>query len=150
MLAARRGAFCSTWIRASVRRMASRRTASGMGAMTAPVIIRCSCSTSSAIWKLRASSRQFHSADGWQGVLQPVLARYRGKVSRISFRADAGFGNPDVYAYLEAEGAPSNGRASHAVPSPPTPFAFSLMHSPTISATSCARWRRPNRSRIGR
>jgi hypothetical protein len=45
-----------------------------------------------------------HSSDGWQGVLKPVVARYRGKISRIYFRADAGFANPDVYEYLEAEG----------------------------------------------
>jgi hypothetical protein len=44
-----------------------------------------------------------HSADGWDGVLKPVVARYRGKVSRIYFRADAGFANPDVYEFLEAE-----------------------------------------------
>jgi hypothetical protein len=30
-----------------------------------------------------------HSADGWDGVLKPVVARYQGKVSRIYFRADA-------------------------------------------------------------
>lgn len=45
-----------------------------------------------------------HSADGWKSVLDPVVARYRGKVSRIYFRADAGFANPEVYEYLEAEG----------------------------------------------
>ena len=45
-----------------------------------------------------------HSADGWEGVLKPVVARYRGKVSRIYFRADAGFANPEVYEFLEAEG----------------------------------------------
>ena len=38
------------------------------------------------------------------GVLKPVVARYRGKVSRIYFRADAGFANPEVYEYLEGEG----------------------------------------------
>jgi hypothetical protein len=37
-----------------------------------------------------------HSADGWENVLKPVVARYRGKVSRVYFRADAGFANPDV------------------------------------------------------
>jgi hypothetical protein len=46
-----------------------------------------------------------HSADGWENVLKPVVARYRGKVSRIYFRADAGFANPDIYEYLEAERA---------------------------------------------
>src|SRR4030081_2388608 len=44
-----------------------------------------------------------HSADGWEAVLKPVGARYQGKVSRIYFRADAGFANPEVYEYLEAE-----------------------------------------------
>ena len=42
-----------------------------------------------------------HSADGWQDVLDPVVARYRGKVSRIYFRADAAFAMPGVYEYLE-------------------------------------------------
>jgi hypothetical protein len=46
-----------------------------------------------------------HSADGWQNVLAPVVARYRGKVSRLCFRADAGFANPDVYEFLEGEGS---------------------------------------------
>jgi hypothetical protein len=32
-----------------------------------------------------------HSADGWDGVLKPVVARYQGNVSRIYFRADAAF-----------------------------------------------------------
>ena len=44
-----------------------------------------------------------HSADGWQSVLIPVVERYKGKVSRIYFRADAGFGNPGIYEFLEAE-----------------------------------------------
>src|SRR5277367_1637502 len=38
-----------------------------------------------------------HSADGWENTLKPVVARYKGKVSRIYFRADVGFANPDVY-----------------------------------------------------
>jgi hypothetical protein len=45
-----------------------------------------------------------HSADGWEAVLKPVVTRYQGKVSRIYFRADAGFANPEVYEHLEAEG----------------------------------------------
>jgi Transposase DDE domain group 1 len=44
-----------------------------------------------------------HSADGWRDVLASVVARYRGKVSHLHLRADAGFANPDVYEYLEAE-----------------------------------------------
>jgi hypothetical protein len=43
-----------------------------------------------------------HSADGWEGVLKPVILRYRG-VWRIYFRADAAFAMPGVYEYLEAE-----------------------------------------------
>ena len=45
-----------------------------------------------------------HSADGWQDLLAPVVTRYRGKVSRLYFRADAGFASPDVYEFFEGEG----------------------------------------------
>ncbi len=41
-----------------------------------------------------------HSADGWDGVLKPVIARYQGKISRIYFRADAAFAMPEVYELL--------------------------------------------------
>src|SRR5215813_6417707 len=44
-----------------------------------------------------------HSADGWKEVLDPVVQRYRGKVTRIYFRADAAFAMPEVYEFLEAE-----------------------------------------------
>ena len=44
-----------------------------------------------------------HSADGWEDVLKPVILRYRGRVWRIYFRADAAFAMPSVYEYLEAE-----------------------------------------------
>src|SRR2546430_2397500 len=44
-----------------------------------------------------------HSADGWESALKPVVERYKGKVSRIYFRADAGFANLEVYEFLEAE-----------------------------------------------
>lgn len=45
-----------------------------------------------------------HSADGWKDVLDPVVARYRHKSIRCTFRADAAFANPEVYDYLEDEG----------------------------------------------
>lgn len=45
-----------------------------------------------------------HSADGWRDVLEPVVARYRASDLRRYFRADAAFANPEVYAFLEAEG----------------------------------------------
>jgi Transposase DDE domain group 1 len=41
--------------------------------------------------------------------------------------------------------AQSSGHGSHVGRLPPTPSVPSFMHSPTISATACARWRRPNR-----
>src|SRR5262249_10880440 len=44
-----------------------------------------------------------YSADGWDDVLKPVVARYQDKVSRIYFRADAAFAMPEVYEFLEAE-----------------------------------------------
>jgi hypothetical protein len=45
-----------------------------------------------------------HSAAGWKEVLQPVVVRYRDKVKRRYFRADAAFANPEVYEFLEEEG----------------------------------------------
>jgi hypothetical protein len=45
-----------------------------------------------------------HSADGWREVLEPVVARYRGRVKRLYFRGDAAFANPEVYEFLEAVG----------------------------------------------
>jgi hypothetical protein len=35
------------------------------------------------------------SADGWEGVLKPIVARYQSKVSSLYFRADASFANPE-------------------------------------------------------
>jgi hypothetical protein len=44
-----------------------------------------------------------HSANGWRGVLEPVVLRYQGEVARLYFRADAAFAMPEVYEFLEAE-----------------------------------------------
>jgi hypothetical protein len=49
-------------------------------------------------------SGNVHSAAGWRGVLEPVVARYRGTVKRLYFRGDAAFANPEMYEFLEAEG----------------------------------------------
>src|ERR1022692_2528895 len=48
-------------------------------------------------------SGNVHSAHGWKDVLEPVVARYRGKFKRRYFRADAAFANPEVYEFLEDE-----------------------------------------------
>jgi len=45
-----------------------------------------------------------HSADRWEDVLKPVVIRYKGKVLRLYFRADAAFASSDLYEYLENEG----------------------------------------------
>src|SRR5215212_4496518 len=44
-----------------------------------------------------------HSAEGWRAVLEPVVARYRGKVAHLYFRADAAFAGPELYEFLEAQ-----------------------------------------------
>jgi hypothetical protein len=60
-------------------------------------------------------SGNVHSADGWRAVLELVIARYRGTVKRLYFRGDAAFANPEMYEFLEADGAgytirlPANG-----------------------------------------
>ena len=45
-----------------------------------------------------------HSADDWEGVLNPVVVRYKGRKVRLYFRGDAAFASPEIYDYLEAEG----------------------------------------------
>ena len=50
-------------------------------------------------------SGNVHSAEGWRAVLEPVVARYRGTVKRLYFRGDAAFANPEMYEFLEADGA---------------------------------------------
>src|SRR6266853_284517 len=50
-------------------------------------------------------SGNVHSADGWRAVLEAVIARYRGTVKRLYFRGDAAFANPEIYEFLEGEGA---------------------------------------------
>ena len=49
-------------------------------------------------------SGNVHSADGWEGVLKPVVVRYKGRKIRLYFRGDAAFASPEMYDYLEAEG----------------------------------------------
>jgi hypothetical protein len=45
-----------------------------------------------------------HSADGWEAVLKPVVARYQASATSIAFRGDAAFAQPNMYEYLESEG----------------------------------------------
>jgi hypothetical protein len=45
-----------------------------------------------------------HSAKDWRNVLEPVVARYRGRRLPRRFRADAAFAQPELYRFLEDEG----------------------------------------------
>ncbi len=49
-------------------------------------------------------SGNVHSADDWEGVLKPVVVRYKGRKIRLYFRGDTAFASLEVYEYLEAEG----------------------------------------------
>src|ERR1700730_15974192 len=100
MLAVRRAASCSTWIARS-RRLKGEQENSVWNCQYS-----CTCYHPLFVFNQfgdleRCSLRpgNVHSADGWQSVLTPVVERYKGKVSRIYFRADAGFANPE---FLEA------------------------------------------------
>jgi hypothetical protein len=52
---------------------------------------------------LEGCGRETSTQRRWESVLKRVVSRYRGTVSRIYFRADASFANPEVYDYLEGE-----------------------------------------------
>jgi hypothetical protein len=45
-----------------------------------------------------------HSAKDWRNVMEPVVARYRGRRLPRRFRADAAFAQPELYRFLEDEG----------------------------------------------
>jgi hypothetical protein len=45
-----------------------------------------------------------HSADGWETILKPVMARYADRHLMRFFRGDAAFAIPGLYDMLEAEG----------------------------------------------
>jgi hypothetical protein len=45
-----------------------------------------------------------HIAEGWRELLEPVIARYRGRGLDFYFRGDAAFAKPELYELLEAEG----------------------------------------------
>jgi hypothetical protein len=63
----------------------------GTAITPATAITRRSCSISSATLESSAlRPGNVHNADGWDGALKPVVVRYRGKVSRIYFRAARG------------------------------------------------------------
>ena len=49
-------------------------------------------------------SGKVHSADDWEGVLKPVVVRYKGRKVRLYFRGVAAFAAPEMYEYLEAGG----------------------------------------------
>ena len=61
-----------------------------------------------AIWSDALRPGNVHSADGWEDVLRPVLARYssdtRPSITRRYFRGDAAFAIPTLFDLLEAEG----------------------------------------------
>jgi hypothetical protein len=46
-----------------------------------------------------------HSAEDWCAMLEPLVARYRGTVKRLYFWGDVAFANPEMYEFLETEGA---------------------------------------------
>jgi hypothetical protein len=45
-----------------------------------------------------------HSADGWETVLKPIVARYKGTVAGIAFRGDAAFAQPNCTSSWRSKG----------------------------------------------
>jgi hypothetical protein len=96
-----------------------------------------------------------HSADGWESMLKPVVARYQGGVARIRFRADAAFAMPGVYEFLEAQGIdyairlPANqvlqARISHLLKRPVGRPAHHVQRFYQSFRYQAASWARPRR-----
>ena len=95
-------ASCSTWIRASVPTHGEQEKSVWNGHY------ECTCYHPLFVFNQfgdleRCALRpgNVHSADGWERRAQAGRGALRSKVSRIYFRADAGFANPEIYDYLE-------------------------------------------------
>ena len=101
--AVRRAAFCSTWIPASARRMRTgeQRLEWPLRLHVLPPVVRLQPVRRSGT--LLAASRQCPQRRQMGRRAHAGRSALQGKVSRIYFRADAGFANPEVYEYLEAE-----------------------------------------------
>jgi len=96
-----------------------------------------------------------HSADAWETVLKPVIARYQATATSIAFRGDAAFAQPGMYEYLELEGIeyairlPANqilqAEIAHMLKRPagrPAPYVQRFYKSFRYKAAS---WSRPRR-----
>ncbi len=103
--ASAQGRSCSTWIPASARPTAIRKAPPTMGTLPAPAIIRCSCSTSSAIWNARTLVPATFTAptDGAAFWSLSLSVTGNGTCAAIS-EGEAAFAEPDIYEFLEAEG----------------------------------------------
>jgi hypothetical protein len=101
----RPSASFSTWTVPKARPTASRSARPGTATSAAPVIARCSCSTSSVIWNAafcdQATSIVPRTGAWCWSRWSP---RYHGRGLDLYFRADAAFAKPEIYELLEAEG----------------------------------------------
>ena len=96
-----------------------------------------------------------HSADGWEDVLKPIIARYQGAVDHIAFRGDAAFAQPNMYEFLESEGIeyairlPANqilqARVSHLLKRPVGRPAHYVQRFYKSFHYKAASWSRPRR-----
>jgi hypothetical protein len=58
--------------------------------------LRCSFNQFGDMERCALRTGNVHNVNGWKDVLEPVVRRYRSKVSRLYFRADVVFANPGV------------------------------------------------------
>ena len=89
--------------------MAIRKGPPGTGISTAAAIISCYHSNFlfnqfGMLERYALRHGNVHSADGWQEVLDPVIARYADRDILRFFRADAAYAIPAIYARLEEAG----------------------------------------------
>ena len=109
--AVHRGAFCSTWIRASARRMATGRQrleqSLRMHALSPALRLqpgRRSGAMPLAAWQRSQRRRLGGRPEAGRGALQGQGVAHLFPRRRLYFRADAGFANPEICECLEAQG----------------------------------------------
>lgn len=77
-----------------------------------------------------------HSADGWMGALEPVVARYRATDLFAYFHADVPFAKPEVYAFYEAKGY----QCAIRLPTKHPPRQYRLFANSALSAARYSRF----------
>ena len=74
-----------------------------------------------------------HSADGWEGFIEPIVERYLKLAVRLLVRADAAFAKPELYEYSELGCSSEGDSQGRVAPGRTVPQSRIHSHQPELS-----------------